>query len=87
MTVALGFLMVLFLADNPMSSDLSRKEKIHVIERIRSNKTEIENKKFNGTQIIEALLDPNIWLIVVLMITATKINGALNNYQASIIKS
>jgi hypothetical protein len=86
-TIALGILVILFLPDNPMSSRLSPQEKIHAIERIRSNKTGIENKRFNRAQMVEALLDPHVWLIVVLMITASEINGALSNYQASIIKS
>ena len=80
-------LVVLFLPDNPMSSRLSAEEKIQAIERVRSNKTGIENKTFVRAQMIEALLDPHVWLIIVLMITATEVNGALANYQASLIKS
>jgi sugar phosphate permease len=86
-TIALGILILLFLPDNPMSSRLSPQEKFHAVERIRSNKTGIENKRFNRAQMMEALPDPHVWLIVILMITASEINGALSNYQASIIKS
>jgi sugar phosphate permease len=86
-TIALGILVLLFLPDNPMSSRLSSQEKNFAIERVRSNKTGIENKKFNLPQMREALLDPHVWLLVILMITASEINGALSNYQASIIKS
>jgi hypothetical protein len=75
-TVFFCILVVLFLPDNPMISRLSDKEKLLAIERLRSNKTGVENKTFNRAQMIEAFKDPNIW-----------INGALSNYQADIIKS
>jgi MFS transporter, ACS family, DAL5 transporter family protein len=87
MTIAVGLLVLLFLPDNPMNSRLSQREKIHAIERIRANKTGIENKRFDRNQMIEALLDPHVLLIVILGITEAEINGALSNYQASIIKS
>jgi sugar phosphate permease len=87
MTIALGVLVIIFLPNNPMSSGVTAQEKIYAIERIRSNKTGVENKKFNRAQMTEALLDPHVWLIIILMITASEINGALANYQASIIKS
>lgn len=86
-TIGVGILVVLFLPDNPMSSRLSAREKYHAIERIRSNKTGIENKQFNHAQMMETFRDPNVWLIVILVITASEINGALSNYQAALIKS
>ncbi|KAE8450991.1 hypothetical protein EG329_005431 [Mollisiaceae sp. DMI_Dod_QoI] len=86
-TIAVGILVILLVPDNPMSSRLSAREKYHAIERVRSNKTGIENKVFNLAQMIEAFRDPHVWLIVILMITASEINGALSNYQAALIKS
>jgi sugar phosphate permease len=86
-TVFVGLLVLLFLPDNPMSSGLSTKEKLQAIERLRSNKTGVENKNFESSQMMEAFRDPHVWVIVVLMITSSEINGALSNYQASIIKS
>ena len=78
---------IIFLPNNPMSSRLSTKEKILAIERLRSNKTGIENKRFKPAQVIGTFQDPHVWLIVVLMIAASEINGALSNYQASIIEA
>lgn len=86
-TVFVGLLVFLFLPDNPMSSGLSTKEKLQAIERLRSNKTGVENKNFESSQMMEAFRDPHVWVIVVLMITSSEINRALSNYQASIIKS
>lgn len=86
-TIFVGILVILFLPDNPMSSRLSTVEKLQAIERIRSNKTGVENKKFNRAQMIEAFRDPHVWIIVIEMITCSEVNGALSNYQASIIHS
>jgi sugar phosphate permease len=86
-TIFVGILAVVFLPDNPMTSRLSTTEKIQAIERLRSNKTGIENKNFNYMQMIEAFRDLHVWIMVIEMITCSEINGALSNYQASIIQS
>jgi sugar phosphate permease len=86
-TIFVGILVIIFLPDNPMSSRLSTTEKLQAIERLRSNKTGVENKNFNHAQVMEAFRDPNVWIIVIEMITCSEINGALSNYQASIIQS
>ena len=70
-----------------MSSRLSTTEKLQAIERLRSKKTGVENKNFNHAQMMEALRDPHVWIIVIEMITCNEINGALSNYQASTIQS
>jgi sugar phosphate permease len=86
-TVFVGVLVAIFLPDKPMRSRLSTTENLQAIERLRSNKTGVENKKFNRTQMMEAFRDPHVWIIVIEMITCSEINGALSNYQASIIQS
>ena len=86
-TISVGILVIIFLPDNPMSSRLSTTAKLQAIERLRNNKTGIENKNFNRAQMMEALRDPHVWIIVIEMITCSEINGALSNYQASIIQS
>jgi sugar phosphate permease len=86
-TVVVGLLVLLFPLDNPMSSGLSTKEKLQAFERLRCNRTGVENKNFKSSQMMEAFRDPHVWVIVVLMITSSEINGTLSSYQASIIKS
>jgi MFS family permease len=69
-----------------MSSSLTRAEKIHAIERLRSNKTGIENKHFKPHQVRECLLDPQTWLISLITIASNVPNGAVSSFQATIIQ-
>ena len=62
-TVACGVVVLLFLPDNPMSSRLTHAEKIMAVERLRENNTGIENKHFKPYQFLEALRDPQVWLL------------------------
>ncbi|KAI0156679.1 allantoate permease [Hypoxylon sp. FL1284] len=85
-TIVVGVLVVIFLPDNPMSSRLSREEKIWAIERLRENQTGIENKHFKVSQVRECFIDPQTWLIAFITITSSIPNGAVSSYQATIIK-
>lgn len=85
-TIAVGILIVLFLPDNPMSSRLTHDEKIFAIERLRSNKTGIENKTFKIPQMMECLKDPHTWMLSFITISSNVTNGATSSFQATIIK-
>lgn len=77
----------IFLPDNPMSAKFfTREEKLFAIERLRENKTGIENKTFKLSQAIECLRDVHTWYFVVIMISANVSNGAISSFQATIIK-
>ncbi|KAI5919310.1 allantoate permease [Camillea tinctor] len=85
-TIVVGVLVVLFLPDSPMSSRLTREEKIWAIERVRENQTGIENKHFKLKHVRECFRDPQTWLIAFITITSSIPNGAVSSYQATIIK-
>jgi sugar phosphate permease len=85
-TIAVGICVVLFLPDNPMSSRLTNAEKIFAIERLRSNQTGIENKTFKVPQMIEALKDPQTWMLSLITISTSVSGGAISSFQATIIK-
>lgn len=86
-TVAVGALVVWVVPDNPMSSGfLSREERVWAVERLRGNKTGIENKRFKPYQAWECLRDPQTWLISLITISSNVPNGAVSSYQATIIK-
>ncbi|KAL3420336.1 allantoate permease [Phlyctema vagabunda] len=85
-TIAVGICVFIFLPDNPMKSRLSHDEKIYAIERLRSNKTGIENKTFKVSQMKECLLSPYTWLISLHTASANVANGAVSSFQATIIK-
>lgn len=85
-TIAVGILIVIFLPDNPMTSRLSHEEKIFAIERLRSNRTGIENKTFKVHQMVECLRDPHTWIISLITVSSSVTNGAVSSFQATIIK-
>jgi hypothetical protein len=86
-TITVGILVFLFFPDNPMSSRLSPEEKLFAIERLRENKTGIENKHFKTTQMWECLRDPHAWLLMLITCSSNVTNGAVSSFQATIIKS
>ncbi|KAI4868449.1 allantoate permease [Hypoxylon rubiginosum] len=85
-TIVVGIIVVIFMPDNPMSSRLSREEKIWAIERLRENQTGIENKHFKFSQVKECFSDPQTWLIAFITVTTNIPNGAVSSFQATIIK-
>jgi len=85
-TIAVGICVVIFLPDNPMKSRLSAEEKVFAIERLRDNKTGIENKIFKTSQAIECLRDPHTWMLSLITISSNVSNGAVSSFQATIIK-
>lgn len=87
-TMAVGALAMYVVPDSPMRSRfLTRDEKVWAVERLRGNKTGIENKHFKAYQAWECLRDPQTWLISLVTISGTVPNGAVSSYQATIIKS
>lgn len=85
-TVAVGICVVIFLPDNPMTSRLSHEEKIWAIERLRENKTGIENKRFKMDQFLEVFKDPQTYLIIIIVTASNVPNGAVSSFSALIIK-
>ncbi|KAK7709524.1 hypothetical protein SLS63_013202 [Diaporthe eres] len=76
------------LWDNPMKCKfLTRDEKVWAVERLRENKTGIENKHFKAHQAWECFKDPQTWLISLITISSNVPNGAVSSYQATIIKN
>lgn len=86
-TVVMGVVNFFFLPDNPMSSRLTHAEKIVAIERLRENRTGIENKHFKWKQVKECFIDPQTWLLALITIASDIPNGAISSYQATIIKN
>ena len=57
------------MPDSPVHAVwLTRKERIIAIERVRYDQGGTENKTIKKSQVIEALLDPRSWLIVLLTV-------------------
>jgi hypothetical protein len=85
-TVCWGIVLFLVLPDSPMTSRLTRDEKVLAIERLRENMTGIENKTFKMNQLKETLFDFRTWLIVVIIIAGNVPTGATGSYSSTLIK-
>jgi MFS family permease len=69
LTVVAGAAVILFLPDTPMKARwLSDNEKVALLKHVSVNKTGIENRKFRASEIIEALMDPQLYLLLLSVI-------------------
>ncbi|KAK5125971.1 hypothetical protein LTR85_011326 [Meristemomyces frigidus] len=87
LTIALGITIIFCLPDNPMTSRLSRAEKVAAIERVRANQTGIENKNWKWAQFRETTLDIRTWLIIVVILAGNVPTGATGSFSSLLIKS
>lgn len=68
-TSIIGCFTFYFIPDTPMTARfLNETEKVALLKHISSNKTGIRNSKFQPKQIIEAVLDPQLWLLTLIVI-------------------
>ncbi|KAF7115295.1 hypothetical protein CNMCM5793_001931 [Aspergillus hiratsukae] len=86
-TIAVGICVIIFLPDNPMSSRLTHEEKLLAIERLRENRTGIENKHFKMHQFAQVFKDPQTYFIAVIVTSMSISNAAISSFSALIIKS
>lgn len=84
-TIVVGICVVLYLPDNPMKSRLTSTEKVFVINRIRGNRTGIENKHLKWSQVREVFLDIRTWIISLIVISTNVPNGAVSSFQSIIV--
>lgn len=86
-TIVVGICIVLFMPDNPMTSRLTHAEKVMAIERLRENRTGIENKTFKLEQCLEVFQDPQTYFIAVIVIASNVPNAAMSSFTSLIIQS
>jgi MFS family permease len=86
-TVTVGIAVILFMPDNPMTSNLEEHEKVWAIERLRENRTGVENKHFKLYQFWECFKDPQTWLLICIVLSSNIPNGFISSYQATVIQS
>lgn len=64
-TVIVGSCVILFLPDSPMKAKwMSDNEKVALLKHVSVNKTGVENRTFRAKEILEALMDPQIYLLL-----------------------
>lgn len=64
-TVAIGLCTFFFLPDTPMQAKwLSDNEKVALLKHVSVNQTGIQSRKFRPREILDALLDPQVYLLL-----------------------
>ncbi|CAI6335658.1 unnamed protein product [Periconia digitata] len=82
-----GVFVILWLPDSPMRAKcFSEEDKKLMVERVRSNQTGLQNKKFRSYQFKEALLDPQSWCYCLIAICTTLPTSGLGAFANIIIK-
>lgn len=68
-TVVVGVAVGVWLPDTPMKATwLTDEEKVALIRHVSVNRTGIEGTKFRPKEILEALLDPQIWMLTLAVV-------------------
>lgn len=87
LTLCWGILLLFFLPDNIMDAKrFSTQEKAMLIARSQQNQTGVFNKKIKISQVKEALMDPQIWLLFLFVLLNETVNGGIANFSKLIIK-
>lgn len=85
-TILFGVLLYLFLPASPTEAGwLDEKEKAIALERVRANKTGTEVWRYNSAQLREALVDPRLYLVFLILVTLGLPTGGITVFgeQAS----
>ncbi|KAI6781275.1 uncharacterized protein J7T54_004048 [Emericellopsis cladophorae] len=87
-TVVIGLSTLAFMPDTPMKAKwLSNAEKVALLKHVSINQTGIESRKFRPKQIVEALLDPQMWLLTVSVVLLSVSSGVVTTYSATLIRN
>ncbi|KAL0935838.1 allantoate permease [Colletotrichum truncatum] len=82
-----GIYVLLMLPDSPMRAKcFSETDKKLMVERVRSNQTGLQNKKFRAYQVKEAFLDPQTYCYMLIQICTTLPTSGLGAFYNIIIK-
>ncbi|KAL2788654.1 major facilitator superfamily domain-containing protein [Aspergillus keveii] len=86
--VAWGLFVMYWLPDSPTRAKcFTVEEKRDMIERVRDNQTGVQNREFKREQVVEALLDPQVWAYSIINLYTTLPTAGLAAFANIIIKS
>ncbi len=86
-TIIYGSFMLYYLADSPMNARwLTETEKAMAVERVRANRTSIENHKWKWSQFKECLLDIQCWLLVLTFFLDDIPAGGVASFGSIVVK-
>ncbi|SPO01425.1 related to allantoate transport protein [Cephalotrichum gorgonifer] len=86
-TVCIGLWTFFLLPDTPMKAPwLSEREKVVLLKHVSVNQTGIQNRKFRWSEIAEALLDPQLYLLLLSVVLLSVSSGVVTTYSATLIR-
>ncbi|KAM6511694.1 hypothetical protein FALCPG4_016692 [Fusarium falciforme] len=87
-TVLIGLCTFLLLPDTPMKAKwLTPGEKVALLKHVSVNQTGIENRKFRPKEIVEALCDPQLYLMLVSVVLLSVSSGVVTTYSSTLIRN
>ncbi|CCK72924.1 allantoate permease family MFS transporter KNAG_0M00710 [Huiozyma naganishii CBS 8797] len=87
-TIALGALVWYWIPDDPSKARfLNEREKLMVVQRIRSNQQGFGNHQVKKYQIIEALKDPRTWMYFWYSVAVQIPNGGITNFMSILLNT
>lgn len=86
LTIAVSIMVLLFLPDTPANARfLTKEERAQAVARVEANMTGIKNDKWKREQVMEALCDPNAWLLAVSYLAAIIPNNGLLTVSRALV--
>ncbi|KAM7191968.1 allantoate permease [Naviculisporaceae sp. PSN 640] len=88
LTLVVGVAVLLFLPDSPMGAKwLNDTEKVALLKHVSVNQTGVVNHKFKGKELVEALGDPQIWLLLLAILLLSGTGGIVTTYSSTLIRN
>lgn len=88
MTIFVGGLIAFWIPDDPSNAKfLSKREKLMVVQRIRSNQQGFGNHHIKKYQIIEALKDVRTWLYFSFTVASNIPNGGITSFMSILLNT
>lgn len=79
-------IILILLPDSPTKARwATEEEKVKFVERVRDNDQGIQAKRWKMDQVKEALTDPLAWLLVIMILFQTLVNGGIYTFNALLI--
>ncbi|KAK0715370.1 major facilitator superfamily domain-containing protein [Lasiosphaeris hirsuta] len=87
-TIVFGGLTFWYMPDTPMEAPwLTDREKVALLKHISINQTGVENRKVRVAEILEALRDPQVWLIWLSVTLFAGTGGITIAYSSTLIRN
>jgi len=88
LTILFAVLFTFLVPTTPMeASFLSNAEKVTLLQHVKGNETGVQNRHFRAGQVLEALMDPQLYLMWLMELLGGCSGGLITTYSSFVIKS